>query len=73
MKLADADMGREYSIVNVETDDDELRGFLMTLGCYSGEPVTVVSKIRNGYVISVSDGRYNIDRNLAEVISIADR
>lgn len=70
MNLTDAELGREYKINDIVTDDDELNAFLFTLGCYSGEPITVVSRLRGGYVVSVKDGRYNIDKNIAEAILI---
>ena len=70
MTLKDAVEGREYTIRQIETDDDELNGFLFSLGCYSGEAITVVSHLKGGCVVSIKDGRYNIDRQLAEAIVI---
>lgn len=70
MNLTDADLGQEYIVKDIVTEDEELNAFLFTLGCYSGEPVTVISRLRGGYVISVKDGRYNIDKNIAEAILI---
>lgn len=70
MNLKDANVGEEYIIKDIVTDDEELNAFLFSLGCYSGEPVTVISQLRGGCVISVKDGRYNIDNDLAQAISI---
>lgn len=70
MNLKSAELGKEYIIKSIETDDDELNNFLFSLGCYSGEPITVVSQMRGGYVVSIKDGRYNIDKDLAETIII---
>lgn len=70
MNLTHAQLGQEYIITGIDTDDEELNSFLFTLGCYSGEPITVVSQLRDSFVISVKDGRYNINRDLAEAISI---
>lgn len=70
MTLLDAQLGMEYTVRSVETDDEELDAFLFSLGCYSGEPVTVISRRKNGCVIAVKDGRYNIDNQLAEAILI---
>ena len=70
MNLTDAQIGEEYIIRDIQTDDEELDGFLFTLGCYSGEPITVVSRRRGTYVVSIKDGRYNIDSQLAEAILI---
>ncbi len=70
MNLTHAQLGQEYFITGIDTDDEELDSFLFTLGCYTGEPITVVSQLRDSYVISVKDGRYNINRDLAEAISI---
>ena len=72
MNVSGAQLGKEYIIEDILTDDEELNSFLFSLGCYSGEPITVVSQMRGGFVISVKDGRYNIDQNLAEAIIIQD-
>jgi len=70
MNLTGAELEREYIIKKIETDDEELDAFLFSLGCYTGEPITVVSRQRNGCVVSIKDGRYNIDNQLAEAIII---
>ena len=70
MTLAEAKVGEEYIIKEIVTDDEELDAFLFTLGCYSGEPVTVISRLKSTCVISIRDGRYSIDRNLASAITI---
>ena len=68
MNLSMAQEGREYIIQSIETDDEDLNAFLFSLGCYSGEPITVVSRRRGGCTVSIKDGRYNIDHQLAEAI-----
>ena len=70
MTLREAQEGKEYIIVRIETDDEELDSFLFSLGCYSGEPITVISHRKGGCVVSIKDGRYNIDKELAEAIII---
>ena len=70
MTLAQAQEGKEYIITGLETDDEELDAFLFSLGCYSGEPITVVAFRKGSCVISVKDGRYSIDMELAEAIQI---
>ncbi len=70
MNLTDAQEGKEYIVRRIETDDEELDAFLFSLGCYSGEPITVISRRRGGCVVSIKDGRYNIDHQLAEAIII---
>ena len=70
MNLTKAELGREYIIRQIDTDDEELNAFLFSLGCYSGEPITVVSRRRGSCVVSVKDGRYSIDNQLAEAIII---
>jgi len=70
MTLAVAQEGKEYIIQRIETDDEELNAFLFSLGCYSGEPITVVSRRRGGCTVSIKDGRYNIDNQLAEAIIV---
>ena len=70
MNLWAAQEGKEYIIQRIETDDEELNAFLFSLGCYSGEPITVVSRRRGSCVVSIKDGRYNIDDQLARAIII---
>jgi ferrous iron transport protein A len=70
MNLTDAILGKEYIIQSIRTNDEELNAFLFSLGCYSGEPITVISRRRGGCVVSIKDGRYSIDRQLAEAILI---
>ena len=70
MTLLDAIEGKEYIITSIDTDDEELDAFLFSLGCYSGEAITVVSRKKSGCVVSIKDGRYSIDNQLAEAIII---
>ena len=70
MNLTSAKEGKEYIIKQIETDDEELDAFLFSLGCYSGEPITVISHSKGGCVVSIKDGRYNIDKQLAEAIMV---
>lgn len=70
MTLLDALDGQEYIIKQINTEDEELNAFLFSLGCYAGEPVTVVSHMKGGCVVSIKDGRYNIDNQLASAIEI---
>ena len=70
MTLKSVQEGKEYIIREIETDDEELNAFLFSLGCYSGEPITVVSRRRGGCTVSIKDGRYNIDNQLAEAIVV---
>ena len=70
MNLTNAIEGKEYIIEKINTDDEELDAFLFSLGCYTGEPITVVSHQKGGCVVSIKDARYNIDRQLAEAIII---
>lgn len=70
MTLLEVKEGIEYIIKSIETDDEELDAFLFSLGCYSGEPITVVSRTKSSMVVSIKDARYNIDNQLASVIEI---
>ena len=70
MNLSEAEIEKEYIVKDIETDDEELKSFLFTLGCYSGEPITVISHVKGGCVVSIKDARYNIDTGLAQAISI---
>ncbi len=72
MNLRDAVEGIEYIISDIETDDDDLDDFLFSLGCYQGEPITVISHLKGGCVVSIKDGRYNIDYQLAEAILVEE-
>lgn len=70
MKLSEAREGEEYLVKEITIEDEELRVFLFSLGCYSGEPITVIKHRKNGCVVSIKDARYNMDIDLAESISI---
>ena len=70
MNLSQAPVGQECLIERIETDDEELDAFLFSLGCYAGEPITVISRRKGGCVVSIKDGRYNIDAQLAEAIIV---
>lgn len=70
MNLADAKVLEEYIVKDIITNDEELKSFLFSLGCYSGEPITVISHIKGGCVVSIKDVRYNMDTDLAKAISI---
>ena len=70
MNLTEATEGQEYRIRAIETNDEEMDAFLFSLGCYSGEPITVITRRRSGCVVSIKDARYNIDRQLAQAILV---
>ena len=68
MNVSLAEEGREYIITKIDTDDEELNAFLFSLGCYSGEPITVVSRLKKTFVVAIKEARYSIDKQLAEAI-----
>ena len=70
MNLTQAQEGKEYIIRDIVTEDEEMDAFLFSLGCYSGEPITVISHLKGGCVVSIKDGRYSIDKQLAAAILI---
>lgn len=70
MNLCSVEEGKEYIIERIETDDEELDAFLFSLGCYEGEPITVVARRRSGMTVSIKDARYNIDNQLGESIIV---
>lgn len=70
MTLRDAIEEQEYIVKKIDTDDEELSAFLFTLGCYSGEPITVISHLKGGSIVAIKDGRYHVDTGLAQAISI---
>lgn len=70
MNLTEVKVGEDYIVKDISSDDEELKNFLFSLGCYSGEPVTVVSKKRSSYVLALKDARYNIDSDLARAIVV---
>lgn len=71
MNLTQVAEGKEYIVQSIDTNDEELNGFLFSLGCYSGEPITVVFRRRGGCTVAIKDGRYNIDNQLAAAIVVA--
>ena len=70
MNLMNADQGKEWIIRDIKTKDEELNSFLFSLGCYTGEPITVISRKKNNCVVSIKDGRYNMDKHLAAAILV---
>lgn len=70
MNLTEAKVGSDVIVKDILAEDEELKSFLFSLGCYSGQTVTLVSKKRGGYVLSIKDARYNIDDDLAKAIEI---
>ena len=70
MNLTNAQTGKEYIIRRIETEDEGLDAFLFSLGCYSGEPVTVISRRAGGCTVSIKDGRYHMDRQLAQAVIV---
>ena len=72
MTLIYAEIGKEYTIKNIVTNDEELDAFLFSLGCYSGESITVVTRRKSGCVVSIKDARYNIDNQLADAIIVKE-
>lgn len=72
MTLKTAAESKEYIVKEIQSDDEELNSFLFSLGCYSGEPITVISRMKSSCVVSIKDGRYNIDNQLADAIVVYD-
>lgn len=70
MNLKEVKTGETYIVKDIQTDDEEMTAFLFRLGCYSGEPITVISQRKGGCVVSIKDGRYNLDNLLAEAILV---
>lgn len=70
MNLRLAEEGKEYIIDRVAIEDEELEAFLFSLGCYSGEPITVISSRRSGCIVAIKEARYSIDSALAEAIEV---
>ena len=70
MNLKNANVGKIYKIKKLNINDEELGAFLFSLGCYSGEPITVIARRRGGCTVAIKDGRYHIDNQLAEAILI---
>ena len=70
MNLTSALEGSDYIIKRIHTEDEEMNAFLFSLGCYAGEPITVVFRLRGGCVVSIKDSRYTIDTHLASAIEI---
>ena len=70
MTLLDAIEEKEYIIKEINTDDEEMDAFLFSLGCYSGEPITVISHLKGGCIVSIKDSRYTVDKELAAAIAI---
>jgi ferrous iron transport protein A len=66
--LLDAEPGKTYIIKEINTEDDDMNSFLFRLGCYPGEPITLISKKKKSCIVVIKDGRYNLDQLLSEAI-----
>jgi len=70
MALAKGKLNTTYTVQSVNTDQEDLREFLFTLGCYPGEKVTIISKLASNYIVNIKDARYSIDEDLANAIMV---
>lgn len=70
MNLTNAEIGQTYIIKEIDTDDEDMKTFLFRLGCYSGEPITVISKRKDICVVSIKEGRYSFDSLLSNAVVI---
>ena len=70
MSIREAKNGEEYIISRIETDDEELNAFLFSLGCYSGEAITVVRQLKGGCIVAIKNAKYSIDNQLAASIIV---
>lgn len=68
--LLDAEIGRTYIIKEIDTTDEEMNAFLFRLGCYSGEPITLISKKKKNCIVAIKDSRYGLDNQLAEAVIV---
>ena len=72
MNIMTAREGMEHIIERVQTGDEALENFLFTLGCYAGEPITVIARRWGSCTVAIKDGRYNMDTRLAKAISLRE-
>ena len=70
MKLLDAEPNKTYAIQDIHTEDEDMNAFLFRLGCYTGEPITLISKKKKNCIVVIKDGRYSLDNLLAEAIIV---
>ena len=70
MNLLDAIEGVRYTVADINLNDAQLKEFLFSLGCYEGEPITVISRLKSGCIVAIKDGRYTVDKPLAAAISV---
>lgn len=70
MSLAKGKLNTPYTVYSVNTEHDDIREFLFTLGCYPGEKVTIISKLASNYIVNIKDARYSIDEDLANAIMV---
>ena len=70
MDLTQAQTGKEYVVKQIQTDDQDLNAFLFSLGCYSGQPITVVSRQKSNCIVLIKQARYSIDNQLAKAIIV---
>jgi len=70
MNLFEAEAGKTYVVKDINTNDMDMTAFLFRLGCYAGEPITLISKKKRGCVVVIKDGRYSFDNMLASAVEV---
>lgn len=70
MTIRNAIKGQTYMVKDILTDDEEMKNFLFRLGCYEGEPITLIAAKRNSCTVAIKQGRYNFDNFLADAILV---
>lgn len=70
MALSKGNVNTTYIINQIKTNQEDMRDFLFTLGCYPGEEITIISKLAGNYIINIKDARYSMDEELANAIFI---
>ncbi len=72
MNLLKAKLNTEYIVKEILSNDESMKEFLFSLGCYPDEKVLVISRLASNLIISVKDARYSIDEDLAKCIILKD-
>ena len=70
MLLTQANENTTHIISGIETEDEDMKAFLFSLGCYKGQEISLITKKKHSLVISLKEARYNIDTCLGEAIKI---
>lgn len=69
MTLNTAQLNETYIVKDIQAND-KIKNFLLTLGCYEGTEITILSKLGGNLIVNIKDGRYALDEAICKTIIV---